>query len=238
MALISLKSGYGAWGAPFVKFTLTYDGPLPASANKAKNQEKWEIRKSLHPQFVDLWSSHPALQSIDDNRHFPKTGGTTLKQVHHLHPGPILPTERLIQGAPREILDLCEPLNKRGPGNHSAWFRPLVRESYALHCGLKITFLRKEPPGKIYQGGDIDGRIKTLLDALAMPQHVEQVLESNNEITPMYCLLEDDSLVSGLAVESERLLTDKDHPADFVRLIIEVDVRVRQTTIYNQSFLG
>jgi hypothetical protein len=41
-----------------------------------------------------------------------------------------------------------------------------VRNSFALHCGLKVLFLRKEPPGKVYQGGDIDGRIKTLLDAL------------------------------------------------------------------------
>jgi hypothetical protein len=98
--------------------------------------------------------------------------------------------------------------------------------------------LRKEPPGKVYQGGDIDGRIKTLLDALAMPQHKEQILADPDAPSPMYCLLEDDSLVSGLQVESERLLADQDHDADYARLYIEVDVRVRQATIYNQSFLG
>jgi hypothetical protein len=132
-----------------------------------------------------------------------------------------------------DFLDLCEPIQK-----HGAWFRPLVRESYALHCGLKIIFLRKEQPGKVYQGGDIDGRIKTLLDALTMPQHVEQILEKTPQTEPIYCLLEEDSLVSGLQVESERLLTDQERPADYVRLLIEVDVRVRQATIYNQSFLG
>jgi hypothetical protein len=57
-------------------------------------------------------------------------------------------------------------------------------------------------------------------------------------LDPIYCLLEDDSLVSGLDVQSERLLTDKSHPVDYVRLTIEVDVRVRQAMIYNQSFLG
>jgi hypothetical protein len=133
----------------------------------------------------------------------------------------------------REILDLCLSIDM-----HGAWFRPLVRESYALHCGLKILFLRKERPGKVYQGGDMDGRIKTLLDALTMPQHVEQVLEKTGHLDPIYCLLEEDSLVSGLQVETERLLTDQNHPADYARLIIEVDVRVRQATIYNQSFLG
>jgi len=134
----------------------------------------------------------------------------------------------------REILDLCEPIEK-----HGAWFRPLVRESYALHCGLDILFLRQEQPGKVYQGGDLDGRIKTIVDSLTMPQHLEQVIEkTTTKAAPLYCLMEDDSLVSGVHVESERLLTDQNHPKDYVKLVIEVDVRVRQATIYNQSFLG
>jgi hypothetical protein len=216
-----------------MKFTLTYDGPLPSSGNKPKNDAKWEIRKKLHPQLKDLWASHPALRAVEDNRHFPKTGGAFLMQAHHQYPGPVLPVGGL-ERAPRGILDLCEPINK-----HDAWFRPLVRESYALHCGLNILFLRKEAPGRVYQGGDIDGRIKTLLDALTMPQHAEQILEKNtSEHDFLHCLLEDDSLVSGLNLESERLLTDQDHSKDFVRLVIEVEVRVRQTTVYNQSFLG
>jgi len=167
-------------------------------------------------------------------------------QVHHLYPGPArmpmmadvdgdsLTLDMNNQGPQGEILDLCEPIEKFG-----AWFRPLIRESYALHCGLKIVFLRKERPGKVYQGGDIDGRIKTLVDALTMPRHAEQVLAQNTSMDdPIFCLLEDDSMVSGFEVESERLLGDQSNAADFVRLTIEVDVRVRQATIYNQSFLG
>jgi hypothetical protein len=50
--------------------------------------------------------------------------------------------------------------------------------------------------------------------------------------------MEEDSMVSGLQVESERLLTGHDYPKDYVRLIIEVDVRVRVPTVYNQAFLG
>jgi hypothetical protein len=72
-----------------------------------------------------------------------------------------------------------------------------------------------------------------------MPQHKEQVLEkTSSKIQPIYCLLEEDCLVSGLEIESERLLTDQDHPADYVRLTIGVDVRVRQAMIYNLTFLG
>lgn len=230
----SRRMGYGVFGTPFMKFTLTYDGSLPASANKPKNQAKWDIRQELHPQLKDLWTSHPALHEIEETRHYPKRGGATLTQVHHLYPGPVTNHPRILNtGSEIELLDLCEPINK-----HGVWFKPLVRESYALHCGLKITFLRQEPPGKVYQSGDLDGRMKTLLDALAMPQHKEQILGQSTKFDPIFCLLEDDALVSGLQIESERLLTDKNNPPDYVRLNIEVDVRVRQARIYNQSFLG
>lgn len=226
------------WGLPAMKFTLTYDGPLPSSGNKSKPAVVWEIRKAFHPQLKDLWQSHPALRQVEGNRYFPKYGGATLTQGHHLHPTPLIGVKReefgvIVPPDTGELLDLCEPLPK-----HGTWFVPLVRDSYALHCGLKVLFLRKEAPGKVYQGGDVDGRIKTLIDALTAPQHREQVLEERKQREDaIYCLMEDDSLVSGLAVESERLLTDQNHDKDFVRLVIEVDVRVRLATIYNQSFL-
>jgi hypothetical protein len=231
-AALSYRAGVGVWGTPIMKFTLTYDGPLPPSANKPKNEAKWAIRKAFDPQLKDLWASHPGLRSIElDGRYFPKKSGGRLTQRHHSDPGPIVGEYR-----PSEsdgFIDLCAPVEK-----HGVWFRPLVRDTFALHCGLKILFLRKEPPGRIYQGGDIDGRIKTLLDALAMPQHKEQILEQFSGLNPLYCLLEDDSLVSGLDVETERLLTDQPLAADYARLTIEVDVRVRQAMIYNQSFFG
>ena len=53
----------------------------------------------------------------------------------------------------------------------------------------------------------------------------------------MFCLMEDDSLVSGLNMEGKKLLDGGDHPADYVNLHIEVDVRIRQPALYNQPFL-
>jgi hypothetical protein len=50
----TLRSGHGVFGMPFVKFTLTFEGLLPPSGNKSKNQDKWDIRKKLDPQLVDL----------------------------------------------------------------------------------------------------------------------------------------------------------------------------------------
>lgn len=135
-----------------------------------------------------------------------------------------------------EQIDLCSPINK-----HGSWFLPLVRDSFDLHCGLRIIFQRREEPGRIYQGGDIDGRLKTLIDGLTMPQHAEQIADPENGSTseaPIYCLLEDDHMISGLSVESERLLGHSNQAKDYVRLTIEVDVRVRTARGYNQSFLG
>jgi hypothetical protein len=222
---VQYRAGHLGFGAP-MKFTLTYDGRLPPSANKPKVKAVWEIRKAFHPQMVDLWSSHPGLLVAEAERWFPKSGGFQIVG-HHSQPQPV--PHRNTQTS----VDLCETITKYG-----RQFRPLVRESHLLHCGLKISFLRKEPPGRVYQGGDLDGRIKTLLDALAMPENKEQVRKDALAPDLTYCLLEDDSLVSGIQVESERLLTDQDHPKDYVRVNIEVDVRVRYATVYNQSFLG
>ena len=226
----ALRMGCGVYGTPLMKFNLTYDGELPPSANKGKSQAKWRIRKYFDPQLRILWKTHPGLRALElDGRHFP-IGGGRLHQLHHFYKS----DEASTPADPESTLDLCAPIEK-----HGAWFRPLVRETFALHCGLKILFLRPEPAGRVYQGGDIDGRIKTLLDALAMPQHVEQVLETiGTPEDPLYCLLQEDSMVSGLNVETDRLLTDDTCSADYARLTIEVDVRVRQAMIYNQSFFG
>src|SRR2546425_1957963 len=49
-------------------------------------------------------------------------------------------------------------------------FQPLVNPEYDVIAELDITFLRPEPPGLLVtNSGDIDNRVKTLLDALRMP---------------------------------------------------------------------
>jgi hypothetical protein len=218
---------------PIMKFTLTYDGSLPSGGNSSKAKALWAIRHHFHPQLVDLWDNHPALKSTATE--FPLSGGVLISG-HHMHPGPVNPPwigrPRPADEPDRGMLDLAAPIDK-----HGRLFKPLVRETFALHCGLKVLLLRQEQPGRVYQGGDIDGRIKTLLDALTMPQHKEQMKGDGEPPDLIHCLLEDDALVSGLSVETERLLGGN-NPRDYVKATIEVDVRARFTTIYNQAFLG
>src|SRR6185436_12440974 len=103
-----------------------------------------------------------------------------------------------------------------------------------LACELKILFLRQEQPGSlIFQGGDLDNRIKTLFDALKVPKPEDMKIEQLDEALPFFCLLEDDALITSFSVESDRLLTRADSPPNQVYLVIEVNVRVMKITENN-----
>jgi hypothetical protein len=78
-------------------------------------------------------------------------------------------------------------------GNYQ--FVPLVREQLSLLCSLDILFLRPDVPGKAIQSsGDIDNRLKTLFDALRMPQNDTELgpyASPGEGEEPFYCLLEE-----------------------------------------------
>ena len=101
----------------------------------------------------------------------------------------------------------------------------------------KILFLRKENPGRVYQGGDLDNRLKTLFDALSIPND-SQILQDKTIDDPICCLLEDDSLIKRIDVDTQRLLSRPNSSQHEVSLVIEVDVRVTEARLYNHPFLG
>ena len=47
-----------------MKFTLIYDGDLPASGNSSKPAVASSIRNQLHDQLDDLWKSHVVLRQL------------------------------------------------------------------------------------------------------------------------------------------------------------------------------
>ena len=224
----SIRFGDAPWGVPFVKFTLTYDGELRSNG---RPKHKWEIRQHIHPQLAHLWSISPALRYALDNRWVPRRGNFGKRVLHHTVEQRRPDYER--PNTDGDWIDVCAPIEVKGKK-----FIPLVRDSLALQCGLKILYLRKEEPGNlIYQGGDIDNRIKTLFDALSMPNE-EQMIDDPTADYTMNCLLENDRAVAGFHIETQRLLSDPNASIHTVRLVIEVDVRVNQSRAYNQSFLG
>ena len=209
-----------------MKFTLTYDGELGSNAVK----QKWEIRKALAPQLEELWRINPALVLVSKYPHVPIRPGIPIWEIHHSADNQVFPHEG--GEVPPDWVHICNPISVGGRS-----FVPLVRESLALKCGLKILFLRKEEPGRVYQGGDLDNRLKTLFDALAVP-NCDQIVPDPTIDDPIHCLLEDDALVSGVSVETHRLLGRQSSSKHDVRLVIEVDVRVALSRSYNQLFLG
>lgn len=116
-------------------------------------------------------------------------------------------------------------------------FVPLISEEMSVICELFVTLLRPEQPGGIItQGGDIDNRIKTLLDSLTIPRHLNALPATAIPIEPhFFCLLEDDNLVTNLNVRTEQLLEPISDPS-VVDLFIQVHTRITRPTFGNLSF--
>jgi hypothetical protein len=115
---------------------------------------------------------------------------------------------RTLGGGPDDKVSIMDAVafNYRGNGYR---FVPLVRKDWRPMCSLNILFLRHDPPGSLVHAGDLDNRIKTLIDALRRPESAIE-LRGNEQLAegedPFFCLLEDDKLVTGLTVESDRFL--------------------------------
>jgi hypothetical protein len=115
-------------------------------------------------------------------------------------------------------------------------FIPIVSKKIDLQCALDITFLRRQAPGQLIgDGGDIDNRLKTLLDALSVPPLSQQDCFREEVPEPgqaILCLLQDDSLVTRLTVETDRLLRPTSSEYDLVALI-HVSIKASQLTYAN-----
>ncbi len=96
---------------------------------------------------------------------------------------------------------------------------PLSWDELGVACTLDILMLRPEMPGQtLIKGGDIDNRLKTLFDALRMPQVGEVSEPATDE--PFYCLLQDDRLINNVSVTTDHLLAPVNQ--NYVQLIITV----------------
>ena len=84
---------------------------------------------------------------------------------------------------------------------------PLVTEG--MICDVHVLFLRPGAPGTLLQSGDIDNRIKTLLDALRMPINVDELGGYTSPLDtedPFFVLLDDDKNIANLSVETDAML--------------------------------
>jgi hypothetical protein len=107
-------------------------------------------------------------------------------------------------------------------------FAPLITRLGGLACSLAIRFLRYGEPGSVITDtGDLDNRLKVLLDALRMPLAPEELPASTAPMTDdeyFFVLLEDDSLITGFSVDGRRLLIQQ---PDKFYAEVAIDVSVR-----------
>jgi hypothetical protein len=171
-------------GKKCMEFHLIYDGNLLKAGGK-KNTRAWEkhsIRRNLHEQLKRLWETHPALKYYAD------------KTVEWNHK----PPERFLD-------HLANNYEKGGIG-----FIPIATELNGLVLSLDVLLLRPEGPGQILDSaGDIDNRMKVLIDALRVPRDLSEMKRKDGDDpdpNPMYCLMADDKLITALKVKTDRLL--------------------------------
>jgi hypothetical protein len=117
-------------------------------------------------------------------------------------------------------------------------FVPLVFSGWFLHCSLSILFLRRDGPNSVViSAGDLDNRLKTLIDALRMPTNASELGGASPEAgqDPFYVLLENDNQVNSLSAETDVLLGGSADPTE-VSLYITVDIRPSYTENFNVGF--
>jgi len=189
-------------GEDVMEFRLLYSGQLlGASKTDTRAEMKHAIRREFHPQLRRLWDTHHGLQNMAF------TNG-----VNHWNKHPYTVPEYQQGASENEKRKLFVQV---GLGLLSQqWervgykFIPLVIPDLYLRCAIEILFLRPEEERYVVQSGDLDAKVKTIFDALRLPDNLAEtggIGPQDNE-TPFYCLLSDDKLISEIRVTTEQLL--------------------------------
>ncbi len=222
-----------------MKFRLTYEGELkPTQRDPLSHQNdklarhKHCIRRHFHRQLRHLWATNRFLR---EHRVYPKDHGIGR---------PVADEGARWAGDPNEQVPLRDAIASRY-SKFGYNFVPLVRDEISLLCSLDVLFLRRDIPGSALEAGDIDNRIKTLIDTLRAPCSPNELVgedqQPSPDETPMFCLLWDDKQVSHFSVETDTLLdpeTKEDADRRKVRLVVTVELRPYDVTMFNLSFAG
>ncbi len=176
-----------------MEFRLIYMGPLPSeSSSSPRPRVKHEIRKQLHAQLAQYWKEHPQLRMKLEAAMSGGIGSTGIRAAMEF---------------------------SRGPHR----FIPVARKQEDNYCSLNILFLRRDAPGNLVQsGGDLDNRLKVLLDALRVPDSAVGLPDMAEEgFDPIFCLLQDNDQITTLNVTTDRILSPLE-PGDKVHNVVLV----------------
>ena len=182
-----------------LEFRLVYQGVLyGADRDDPRSEHKHHIRRYLHKQLVKLWQTK-----------YPLKGYTERFVPPPISPGTFV-TGQQVTSEPA-IKGISTQYQMGGKS-----FLPIVSKAWFLTCALDILILRRDH-FPVINSGDLDNRIKTLLDALRIPL-VGEYCEGDEE--PLYCLLEDDKLVAELKVTADLLLPQPEQVIENPRITL------------------
>jgi hypothetical protein len=221
---------------PAMKFRLTYEGELrPTQRDAIANQSdplashKHQIRRTFHKQLRTLWREN---RFLSDYRRMPVTSGDS-RPIHASGAHWADPDDKKIS--------LLEYVSSQYTfGGYK--FAPLVCDEFSLLCSIDILFLRRDIPGSAIQVGDIDNRVKTVIDALSKPANMHELRGNETPLPdeePFFCLLENDKLISGFSVETDMLLDEPlagEADKRKAKIFITVEIRPYHATFFNLSF--
>ena len=118
-------------------------------------------------------------------------------------------------------------------------FVPRISGRMKSIAQLQITLLKPEEKGSIItNSGDIDNRLKCLLDALKIPHEptaLPKTVKPEADEVPFFCLLEDDNLITHLSVKTEQWLSDEIDASE-VLVLIHVKTQLTKFGIGNIGF--
>jgi hypothetical protein len=208
-----------------IEFRLTYEGCLKGSSNdKPRSDHKHLIRTKFHPQLKRLWEVNSWLSDLK-SLNFPSydeaVRGNALKNEYWNNKTPYLD----LLGANYQA--------------HDRRWAPLLGENMGLTCMVHVLFLRQGSRGGVLNVGDIDGRLKTLFDALAIPRGGSGLPHPETD-QPIFVLLSDDRHISHASVETDELLepTSLEAGQNDSRVIITVNIRPLRANYFTLGFSG
>lgn len=196
-----------------MELTLYYRGEL--GSNK-KPKHKQILRRAFHQQLLVLWQQYPWQAE--------RWRWDIENEIYKIQKD----SQNL------EVVDI-----KRSIGGFT--FVPLINHKIFMVADINIQILRTEPTGTLNaQSGDLDNRIKTLFDALRMPNKQEDLpkgdIPEENE-TPFFCLLEDDALIHKFSVTTHRWLDETVSPKEVV-LLISIKTALTRLMAHNEHLGG
>lgn len=213
-------------GDDIVEFRLLYSGRLLGSSKQDTRADvKHALRREFHPQLRRLWKIHKGLLQ------WAEVNGRSSWGKH------------IFRSEPSEAdkIDLGLERISQNWQMFGYKFIPLVTNELFLCCSLDILFLRPEEPRFLLNSGDLDSKVKTVFDALRVPNDLKECggMGPQEDESPFFCLLRDDKLISEIKVTSDELLTlpkERDMKPNDAFLVIHVKLQPTTRTILKHIY--